>query len=291
MAKRKRELLVLAILTELILGIGCDDQPLESEEVAPGPPETWDASAADGDSATDTDSDSDTDSDTDADSASDTDAAPSADSDSDSDTDSDTDADSEADTDSAESSSTDAGPDAAVDGDGSVDAGFATALYATSFEEGEPEFEKVMGAGTFSTDPPPGTYARTGERVITNSSITTDYDGRVIRSVDCIPLLNDIDPVVATAHAQASTANGGNQVRARFKMVWYAAEDCEWPIGIKGTAGPSVVLPQGEYTTLLFDHEPLASATHFRIELEIRDDNGEPNDEDDWAADDVSVSQ
>ena len=165
------------------------------------------------------------------------------------------------------------------------------ALYQSSFEPGEPQFEKVAGTGVFSTVPPAGTNARTGASVITNSTVTTAYTGRSIQSVDCVPLRTDSSPLMGTIYGEASTNNGGNTVLGRLKMLWFTDSACMTVHATTASAGTGVELPQGSYVEVPFGALPPAGATHFKVRFEVHDDNGAPNNEDDWAADDVTLSQ
>jgi hypothetical protein len=163
--------------------------------------------------------------------------------------------------------------------------------YESSFETNDPAFEDVSGVGVFSNTPPPGTTARTGTRVITNSTITTSYTGRAIQSVDCIELLNDTDPLVATIHGEASTVNGGNEISGRIKMLWFTDSGCTTPHATTDTAGTGITMPEGGYVAIEFNELPPIGATHFIIRFEVRDNNGGFNTQDDWAADDLTVDQ
>ncbi len=165
-------------------------------------------------------------------------------------------------------------------------------LYATSFEANEPKFEKTYGTGDFSNDPPAGTAAKTGTKVISNSTVTTAYSGRFIQSVDCIALPNDTDPVVATIYGESSNANGTNVVRARIKMLWFTNNICTIAASPADANGTGVVLPTSSYTAVDFNAKPSTGATYFKIRFEVKDDNTAPNNYgDDWAGDDVLVEQ
>jgi len=164
--------------------------------------------------------------------------------------------------------------------------------YASGFENGQPRWENQLTGG-FSNTPPAGTAARGGTRVITTDSITTLYAARRIQSVDCITLDNDSDPLGLSIWATASTLNGGNEVRARLRVLWFTEQTCTTahPTTPEGGATTGIALPQGSYLQLTASPTPPSGATHVKIRLELVDDNGVPNDGDDWAADDVSASQ
>ena len=164
--------------------------------------------------------------------------------------------------------------------------------YASSFESGDPPWENNATTGVFSTTPPAGTAARTGTRVVSTDSITTNPTAREVRSLDCIALDNDSDPLALSVFATASTGNGGNVVRGRIAVLWYLGESCTAPHGTTPVGnGSSDDLPQGSYVELTYDPVPPPGATHFKIWLQVFDTNGAPNDGDDWAADDVSAAQ
>ena len=163
--------------------------------------------------------------------------------------------------------------------------------YYSSFETTDPAFEKVSGAGIFSNAPSLGTTARTGTQVITNSTITTSYTGRAIQSVDCLALLNDTDPLVGNIYGEASTANGGNVISGRIKMLWFTDSGCTTPHSTADSVGTGATMIEGSYTAIGFNDTPPIGATHFKIRFEVHDNNGGSNAQDDWAADDVTVVQ
>ncbi|HEU5055085.1 MAG TPA: lamin tail domain-containing protein [Kofleriaceae bacterium] len=164
--------------------------------------------------------------------------------------------------------------------------------YATSFEDGEPAWENNAITGVFSTTPPAGTAARTGARTVSTDSMTTNPTAREVRSIDCIALDNDSDPLQVSAWGTASTANGGNVVRGRIAVLWYLEQTCTTPHGTTPVGNaPSVILSQGSYTEMTYAPVPPAGATHVKIWVQVFDTNGTPNNGDDWAADDVSAAQ
>jgi len=163
--------------------------------------------------------------------------------------------------------------------------------YITSFEATQPQFEQTAGAGTFSKTPPAGTNARTGISVITTTSITTSFTGREIQSVACIGLNNDSDQVSATIFGVASTANGGNVISGRLRALWFTDALCSVAHSTPSSVGGGTTLAQGTYTQIDFSGNPPAGATAMKIRFEVHDDNGAPNNGDDWAGDDVSVAQ
>ena len=164
--------------------------------------------------------------------------------------------------------------------------------YASSFESGDPPWENNATSGIFSTTPPAGTAARTGTRVVSTDSITTNPAAREVRSIDCIALDSGSDPLAVSAFATASTGNGGNVVRGRIAVLWYLEETCTTPHATTPVGNaPSVILPQGSYLELTYAPVPPAGASHFKIWVQMFDTNGTPNTGDDWAADDVSAAQ
>ncbi len=163
--------------------------------------------------------------------------------------------------------------------------------YASSFEVGDPAWENDATSGVFSTTPPPGTAARTGTRVVTTDSITTNPTARDVRSIDCIALANDSDPLSLTAWATASTGNGGNVVRGRIAVLWFVDQACTTAHATPDGNASSAILPQGSYLQMTWAPVPPAGATHFKMRVQVFDTNGAPNDGDDWAADDVSATQ
>jgi len=167
-----------------------------------------------------------------------------------------------------------------------------TPAYSTSFEDGEPDFEKVSGAGTFYPDTcPAGTTPRTGTSGISNSSITTSYSGRAIQSVDCLPVPNN-SLVDASYWITASTNNGGNGIRGRITYLWFTDDTCTTAHATPQTSAPGVVVPEGSYVQVSASEAPPdATAGYFKIRAEVIDDNGGTNTEDDWCIDDVVISQ
>lgn len=163
--------------------------------------------------------------------------------------------------------------------------------YASSFENGQPVWENNAVTGEFSNTPPAGIAARTGTRVVTTTSISTDPRAREVRSIDCIALDNDTDPLSVSAYATASSGNGGNVVRGRIAILWYVEQSCTTAHANPDDNAPSTILPQGSYVQLTFSPVPPAGATHFKIWVQVFDTNGQPNNGDDWAADDVSATQ
>jgi len=163
--------------------------------------------------------------------------------------------------------------------------------YASGFESGDPVWENRLTGG-FSSTPPAGTSARNGTRVISTDSITTLYSARQIQSVDCITLNNDTDPVDLSIWATASTANGGNEIRGRLRVLWFTEQTCTTAHATaEGGASVGTDMPQGSYVQLTASATPPAGATHCKVRFELVDNNGLPNDGDDWAADDVSATQ
>jgi hypothetical protein len=163
--------------------------------------------------------------------------------------------------------------------------------YASGFESGDPRWENDATGG-FSNTPPAGTGARNGTRVITTDSITMVYSARRIQSVDCIALDNDTDPLNLSIWATASTLNGGNVVRGRLRVLWFTEQTCTTAHATdEDGATLGTTLPQGSYVQLTTSPTPPTGATHFKIRFELVDTNGEPNDGDRWAADDVSAAQ
>ncbi len=163
--------------------------------------------------------------------------------------------------------------------------------YASGFEAGDPAWENRLTGG-FSNTPPAGTSARSGTRVITTDSVTNAYFGREIQSVDCIALNNDTDPVDLSIWGTASSANGGNLIRARLRVLWFTEQTCTTAHSTpEGGASVGTTLAQGTYGELTASAVPPTGATHFKIRFEVEDTNGVPNDGDDWAADDVSAAQ
>ena len=163
--------------------------------------------------------------------------------------------------------------------------------YATSFEDGEPLFEKVSGAGTLYPDTcPPGTTPRTGAAGMSNSSITTSYSGRVIQSAECIAVTGT--EVNASYWITASTNNGGNNLRARVSFAWFTDAACTTAHATSQTNGAGVNVSVGSYTQVgAIGSPPAAAAAFFKLRAEVIDDNAGTNTNDDWCIDDVVVSQ
>lgn len=163
--------------------------------------------------------------------------------------------------------------------------------YSTSFEVGEPDFEKVNGAGTFYPDTcPAGTTPRTGSAGISNSSITTSYTGRAIQSVDCLAVTGSA--IDASYWITASTNNGGNGLRARATYLWFTDAACTISHATSATSGAGVDVPEGSYVQVTASGAPPdATAGYFKVRVEVLDDNGGANTEDDWCIDDVAVAQ
>ena len=164
-------------------------------------------------------------------------------------------------------------------------------LHATGFEAGDPTWQN-LAAGGYATTPPPGTAARTGTGAVTTDSLTLAYGGRQIQSVACIPLVNDVDPVVGRAWGTASTANTGTQVRARLRYLWYTDAGCATAHAAP-EGGPTLgtTLPAGSYLEVTAATPPPAGAVAARVRLEVADNEGGDNTGDDWAADDVTIEQ
>ncbi len=181
--------------------------------------------------------------------------------------------------------------DQGTPGADNTDPGVAIALpYSTGFETGEPPFEN-LGPGGFSNTPPSGTTANNGVAIATTDTITTSLTTRLLQSSHCIALNDNTSTVNASAEAEASTANGGNVLRGRIKLIWYDNDTCT-DTGL-GTDAPltSTSLTQGSYSTFSFAVVPPLGATHVKVRFEIRDNNAASNDEDDYALDDVTVTQ
>jgi hypothetical protein len=97
--------------------------------------------------------------------------------------------------------------------------------------------------------------------------------------------------VDASIQAEASTANGGNLLTARIKLLWFTDASCATPSGTANSVATSTALLQGSYSDFAISTAPPAGATHLKIRFEVRDDNGVSNDGDDYAIDDVAVFQ
>jgi hypothetical protein len=50
-------------------------------------------------------------------------------------------------------------------------------------------------------------------------------------------------------------------------------------------------MTEGTYVQIDLATTPPSGATHMKIRFEVKDNNGGSNTEDDWAADDLSLSQ
>jgi hypothetical protein len=167
-------------------------------------------------------------------------------------------------------------------------------LYQTSFEAAQPAWIRVAGTDTFGSGvaPPTGTAARTGTLVMTNSSVTTSYSGRIFESSACIAL-GGTDPLVFRAWGTASTANGGNEIRGRQRILWFTDAGCTTAHATDFTgpiSGP--IFPEGSYARLeMVAAPPDATATHVKLRIEVQDDNGGTNTGDDWAIDDIALGQ
>ena len=173
--------------------------------------------------------------------------------------------------------------------------------FATSLEPDEPQFRLVESAGTQRNDPPPGIDVRTGERVLSTTSLTQSFGGRPLQSADCIELDNATDPVIVSAFARASEENseGDDQatLRLRLGIEWYTDELCRnaHPVtpSVTGTdSATSVILSETDYEAISLT-EPVpteeVAATHLRVRVEVRrQDRGL---EEFWAADDLLVEQ
>lgn len=162
--------------------------------------------------------------------------------------------------------------------------------YSTSFESGEPAFENLTTGG-YSSVPPPGTAARTGGAIATTGSITSGFTGRQLQSADCLLLNDDTSLVEASAFAIASTANGGNGLAARLKLLWFTDEACATAHTTASTTTTGAAIIDTAYSEFTIAVAPPLGATHLKIRFEIEDDNGGTNTEDDYAVDDVTVAQ
>lgn len=162
--------------------------------------------------------------------------------------------------------------------------------YASGFEASDPAWQN-LGLGGFSNTPPAGTSARNGTQIITTTSLTLGYT-RQLQSVDCITLNNDTDAVGMSIWAVASTGNSTNTITARPRVLWFTDAACDTPHGMTAESGPSVGtdLMQGTYAELTLSEVPPSGATHMRVVVQAHDDDGGALSED-WAADDVSVTQ
>lgn len=162
--------------------------------------------------------------------------------------------------------------------------------YSTGFETGEPPFEN-LGPGGFSNAVPAGTTANGGVAIATTDDVSTALTGRLLQSSHCLTLNDGTSTVNASAEAVASTSNGGNVLRGRIKLIWYDNDTCTDPDVGADAPGTSTALTQGTYATFNFSSAPPVGATHVKVRFEIADDNGVPNDGDDYAIDDISVTQ
>jgi hypothetical protein len=167
-------------------------------------------------------------------------------------------------------------------------------LYTTSYEAAQPTWIRIAGTDTFGSGvaPPTGTTARTGTLIMTNSTVTTSYSGRIFESSDCIAL-TDADPLVFRAWGIASTANGGNEIRGRQRVLWFTDAGCTTAHATDFTgpiSGP--IFPEGSHARLeMVAAPPDATATHVKLRIEVKDDNGGTNAGDDWAIDDIALGQ
>jgi hypothetical protein len=167
--------------------------------------------------------------------------------------------------------------------------------YSTGFEIGEPPFEN-LGPGGFSNTPPAGTpptgtVPTGGVLIATTDTLSTALTGRLLQSSHCLTLNDDTSTVNASAEAVASTDNGGNVLRGRIKLIWYDNDTCSDPDLGTDTPATSTALTQGTYTTFNFSVAPPTGATHLKVRFEIADNNAPSNDGDDYAIDDISVTQ
>ena len=161
------------------------------------------------------------------------------------------------------------------------------ALFATGFESGQPAFVNLKSSGEVSNVPPAGIVPRNGNGVITLSSITTTYGGRELRSEACISLDNETDAVTVSAFGTAGAENGGNEISSRLTLLWFDDDACAVVNVEADTSGTSAVLPEGSYEMLALDAVPPSGATHVRVRIDVRDNNGGDNLGDDFAVDDV----
>jgi hypothetical protein len=173
--------------------------------------------------------------------------------------------------------------------------------YETSFELKEPRFEFVSTTGQHIVSPAPeGTFARTGDSVISTDSIRTGFNLRRVRSVDCIALDNGDDLLRISIHGMAGDIEVDDDgaapladplIRLRQVVEWYTDSRCEAAHATAESVGPSTILAIGEYVEVPFEIANIpAGATHIRVRLEPRIDEGD-GDVHTWAGDDLRVEQ
>jgi hypothetical protein len=173
--------------------------------------------------------------------------------------------------------------------------------YETSFEVNEPRFEFVSTTGQHVVFPPPeGTFARTGDSVISTDSIRSGYNLRRVRSVDCIELDNGDDLLRISIHGMAGDIEVDDDeaeslaeplIRLRQVVEWYTDSRCETRHATAESVGPSTILEVGEYLEVPFEISDIPTgATHVLVRLEPRIDEGD-GDVFTWAGDDLRVEQ
>jgi hypothetical protein len=161
--------------------------------------------------------------------------------------------------------------------------------YATSFEQGQPPFVKLVGAGSFLTVDA-AIAPRTGAKILYNSSLTTAYTGRDMRSGHCIVLDNATADVVATSWGVQENTADANTITARLVLLWFTDAACTTPASTANANGADVVLVKTGYSAVDVTANPPDDATHFQIRFEVHDSDT-ASLEDDWAADDVAAHQ
>ncbi|MBE7438693.1 MAG: lamin tail domain-containing protein [Spirochaetales bacterium] len=159
-------------------------------------------------------------------------------------------------------------------------------IFSTSFEAAQSTFNVVEAAGLPESNTcPAGTSARTGTQGYSIDSLTSSFSGRTMSSATCITGFTAGRPVFAEGYVQASTANGGNNLYARLDLDWYTGGACT--TAYSQEAGGSVTLTQGSYNRVIVGTLPPGPATGLRITLRVQDDNGSPNNDDNFCFDDV----
>ncbi len=168
---------------------------------------------------------------------------------------------------------------------------------ATSLELGEPKFELISGAdeAELLRSAPPGTTPRNGDHVLTTTSLTTDIEGRSMRTVECLALDGD-DDVHVTWHGVASEHNDNappdEVIRGRVVVEWYRDSGCETRHDIRQSSQPPQVLPTDEYLASTYSTglpPPAEDATHIKVRFDAQ--LGTDDTDDLWAADDFRIEQ
>ena len=162
-----------------------------------------------------------------------------------------------------------------------------TLPYSTGLEPFEPTFSNP-GIGTYIDLPLSPLVPRNGAQVASIENSDTSY--RYLDSDNCITLNDDSTIVNGTAWGMAGNAG---VITARLTLVWFSDATCTTSAGADSD-GATLVLPAGdeagEYGSFNVAADPPDGATHFLIRIGVIDD-GSGSDDDDFAVDDIIVTQ